>query len=154
MYRAWNRNAKIYDSCCVVRGRSYYFTTTFWGISCPKLLLFAFPVHFRYYLLRLYYSRYFSLITVVKLNHRNDVWSFSKQVTFFGGCLNCIIFYVRCSTGGTIRPTRGTGARATPIRPLTLNLMATYPKIPHGNSTPNLGAQRTPIRPLLRKIQE
>ena len=47
-YRAWNRTAKIYDSFCVVRGRSYYFTTTFWGSSCPKLFLFAFPVHFRY----------------------------------------------------------------------------------------------------------
>ena len=48
----------------------------------------------------------------------------------------------------------GKGARATAIRPLTRNPMATHPKIPHGHSPPNLGARRTPIRPLLRKIEE
>ena len=39
------RNEKIYDSFCAVRGRSYYFITTFLGISCPKLLFFSIPVH-------------------------------------------------------------------------------------------------------------
>ena len=34
----------------------------------------------------------------------------------------------------------GKGARATPIRLLTLNLIATHPKIPHGHSPWNSGA--------------